>query len=174
MGDPQTMDAAEWDRTVEEASLAAAKRWRIVGRDPEDLRNEIVVRLMRYRDKPVSRAALFGLALAIGRNLAVDIARATAASPIDKTINPESRAAPRSEPVGGDADRAALLETLVRSLTPEERLIVRLCIVDGRPLREAAVAAGLPVATLRRRLQAAVDTMDRVREAWNGETRRGT
>lgn len=168
MDDPLSpMDEAEWDRTVQEASRAALKVWRGSPAEAEDFRNDVIVRLMMYRQKRVSRAALFGLALAIANNLQTDEARRRARQPRNWSL--EQGLIPGSHTGYQPADateHAALLDALVASLTTEERVIVRLCLIEGATSRAAAEAVGMPESTLRRRLQAAVRTMEQVARAW--------
>lgn len=165
------MNEAEWDRTVQEASRAAMKVWRGRHDEAEDFRNEVVVRLMGYREKQVTRAAVFGLALAIANNLQTDEGRKKSHQPRQWSLEkgPTPAASAFAYHPANEAEHAALLDALVQSLTTEERIIVRLCLVEGMTLRAAAEAVGVPESTLRRRLESAVKTMEQVGRAWYGD-----
>lgn len=157
----------EWAKSAIEAARRAVQRVGCDARDREEITGQTVAGLARYAPQHPSGPALDSLALVIARRALIDLIRRRSARGIEQTLDSAGATAAADAEVGPD-ERTELIRSLVESLTPEQRLAVRLHVIEGRDLRSTAAIMGMAESTLRRRIASAIQAMERVREAWEG------
>lgn len=131
---------------------------RILGDHPDvpDLHQDVLFRALRSAGQIEDPSALRGwltiVAVNVARNALMKRARARWLSFLPWYELPEVEA-----PSGSDADRDALrrMYAILDTLPGEERIAFALRYVDGMELTEVALAMGISLATVKRRLQRA-------------------
>lgn len=117
--------------------------------DAEDVMQEVYVRLWQGSYRPEGK--LMAWLLTVTRNLALDCLRRRRADALPPGELDDGSACRALEPGWGNAvtlEDRLLLETLLDSLSVEERQIVILHALWGLKHRETAVQLGLPLGTV--------------------------
>lgn len=126
--------------------------------EAEDLVQETFLRLYRHRSryKPSARFTTYLYVLA--RHVWADLGRKTVRKErLETSLKTDAELVPRKEPV---ADRARLdAEAAVASLSPKLREVVVLNVYQGLKYQEIADALGIPLGTVKSRLNMALDEL---------------
>lgn len=149
--------ARDGDRLALGAAIRTSQRevWRlaarVVGRDEaDDVTQDTFLRA--FRSLPTFRAESSGMTwlLAIARHACVDALRRRGRA---RRLSSRLAAVTRpSELVAPDESGVTDLESLLASLSDDQRLAFVLTQVLGRPYREAAEICGVPIGTIRSRV----------------------
>jgi RNA polymerase sigma-70 factor (ECF subfamily) len=160
--------------------------YRFTGRvdEAEDLTQEVFVKvyqtLGRYRE---SDGPFGGWLMAVARNHAIDHYRRRKQERLRRTDDPaalETMPAREEHPIAGleREERARLVHRGLRALPPDLRLVLILCDLQGLPYEEIAGELGIPLGTVksrinRARLELAKRLLGRHRELAGGGIVRG-
>jgi RNA polymerase sigma-70 factor (ECF subfamily) len=137
--------------------------YRFTGRvdEAEDLTQEVFVKvyqtLGRYRE---SDGPFGGWLMAVARNHAIDNYRRGKQERLRRTDDPtllEAMPARDEHPIAGleREERARLVHSGLRALPPDLRLPLVLCDLQGRPYEEIASELGIPLGTVKSRINRA-------------------
>jgi RNA polymerase sigma-70 factor (ECF subfamily) len=137
--------------------------YRFTGRvdEAEDLTQEVFVKvyqtLGRYRE---SDGPFGGWLMAVARNHAIDNYRRRKQERLRRADDPavlETVAARDEHPIAGleREERSRLVHSGLRALPPDLRLPLVLCDLQGLPYEEIASALGIPLGTVKRRINRA-------------------
>ena len=133
--------------------------YRVLGSDTEmdELLNEVFVRAFRnvdaIHDPDKLRSWLAGIAVFVARGTIRKRRRGRWLQFFDPMVLPEAGSVEN-----GDDARRALSRTyvLLEQLSPDDRIIFALRLIDGRELTEVAEVMGVSLATVKRRLRSAM------------------
>jgi RNA polymerase sigma-70 factor (ECF subfamily) len=116
----------------------------------EDVVQEALIRAWRNPDVLTNgKGSTRGWLLTVVRNLVIDRARARAARPAEVADDPEAHPAVRDH--AELVATSVTIQTALRDLSEEHRVVLQQLYLEGRSLNEAAERLGVPTGTVKSR-----------------------